>query len=129
MSGQQPKTTDTDWSRSPAAMVSCAILGIAGIIGLVWSLNLQPTPAHAPAGIATMNMASDSPARLLIDLNNAQARELEMLPSIGPTIAQRIVDHRTKHGPFDSLNDLDDVHGIGPKTIAKVSDWVTLSEP
>lgn len=110
-------------------MVSTAILGIAAIVGLVWSLNQQPAPAHTPEGFASMNMVSDAPARLLIDLNNAHARELEMLPSIGPTIAQRIVDHRNEHGPFDSLDDLDDVHGIGPKTIAKVSDWVSLSEP
>ncbi len=110
-------------------MVSAAILGIAAIVGLVWSLNHQPAPTRPPVGFASTKMVTDAPARLLIDLNNAQARELEMLPSIGPTIAQRIVDHRNEHGPFESLEDLDDVLGIGPKTIAKVTDWVSLSEP
>jgi len=53
-----------------------------------------------------------------ININSATMEELIMLPGIGPALAQRIVDDRSAHGPFVSVEDLERVSGIGPKTIA-----------
>jgi competence protein ComEA len=61
-----------------------------------------------------------------VDLNTADAAELDALPGIGPVLAQRIVDHRTRHGPFRSVEQLDDVPGIGPSTAAELADLVTV---
>jgi competence protein ComEA len=61
-----------------------------------------------------------------VDLNTADAAELDALPGIGPVLAQRIVDHRTRHGPFRSVEQLDDVPGIGPATAAELADLVTV---
>lgn len=58
---------------------------------------------------------------VLIDVNSASAAELELLPRIGPTLAERIVEHRESNGPFETLDDLDDVFGIGPHTVLAVS--------
>ena len=44
---------------------------------------------------------------------------------IGPVTAQKIVDWRTGHGPFRSVDDLDDVPGIGPARIEQLRDLVT----
>ncbi len=52
-----------------------------------------------------------------VDLNTADAATLETLPRIGPAMAQRIVDHRSAHGPFASADDLLAVSGIGAKTL------------
>lgn len=52
-----------------------------------------------------------------VDLNTADAETLETLPRIGPAMAQRIVDHRSAHGPFASADDLLAVSGIGAKTL------------
>lgn len=126
-----PSKHATDWSRTPAGMFSAAVLGIASLSGLVWSVttNQQPIQPQA-AKISSQSIPqSRTPARLLIDLNTATTNELQLLPSIGPSLAQRIVNDRDEQGPYESLSDLDRVRGIGPKTLAKLHDWVTLSTP
>ena len=62
-----------------------------------------------------------------IDLNTADATRLEELPGVGPAIAQRIIDHREKNGPFRSVDDLLEVSGIGPATLEKIRDQTTVS--
>jgi len=53
----------------------------------------------------------------LLDLNTATAAELEALPGIGPVLAQRIVEHRTRRGAFRRLDDLLQVKGVGPRLL------------
>jgi competence protein ComEA len=62
----------------------------------------------------------------LVDLNTAGVAELDALPGIGPVLAQRIVDHRSRQGPFRSVEELDDVPGIGPATAAELAELVTV---
>ena len=59
-----------------------------------------------------------------VDLNTATAGDLDALPGIGPVLAQRIVDHRVRNGPFRSVEQLDDVAGIGPATAAELAELV-----
>ncbi|MGJ8637654.1 MAG: ComEA family DNA-binding protein [Phycisphaerales bacterium] len=127
MEHQTTPTKHADWSRTPAGMFAAAVLGIASLTGLVWSV----THTQQPIQQASTELASQpqTPARLLIDLNTATTNELQLLPSIGPNLARRIVNDRDEQGPYESLSDLDRVRGIGPKTIAKLDDWVTLSTP
>jgi competence protein ComEA len=61
-----------------------------------------------------------------VDLNSATAGELDSLPGIGPVLAQRIVDHRTRNGPFRTVDQLDDVPGIGPAIAAELAELVTV---
>jgi competence protein ComEA len=61
-----------------------------------------------------------------VNLNTAGVAELDALPGIGPVLAQRIVDHRTREGPFTSVDQLDDVPGIGPSIAAELADLVGL---
>jgi competence protein ComEA len=61
-----------------------------------------------------------------IDLNRATALELEALPSVGPALAGRIVSLRAARGGFKSVNELDDVKGIGPATLKKLRPLVTV---
>ncbi len=60
-----------------------------------------------------------------ISLASATVEQLDELPGIGPVTAQKILDWRTKHGPFRSVDDLDDVPGIGPARIEQLRDLVT----
>jgi competence protein ComEA len=61
-----------------------------------------------------------------VNLNTAGAADLDALPGIGPVLAQRIVEHRTRHGPFRTVDQLDDVPGIGPAIAAELAELVTL---
>jgi competence protein ComEA len=62
-----------------------------------------------------------------VDVNRADAAELAQLPVIGPTLAARIVEHRREHGPFRTLDDLNQVSGIGPKTLDAIRAHVVFS--
>lgn len=61
-----------------------------------------------------------------VSLNAATAEQLETLPRIGPALAARIIAWRTAHGPFRSVDQLGEVGGVGPKTLAGLRDAVTL---
>ena len=54
------------------------------------------------------------------DLNTATAADFETLPGVGPVLASRIVAHRDNHGPFDTIEDLLDVAGIGEAKLAAI---------
>lgn len=62
----------------------------------------------------------------LLDLNRAQAYELEALPGIGPKLAQRIISYREQHGGFKQLEELRKVSGIGPKRFATLKELVVV---
>jgi len=62
----------------------------------------------------------------LININTASSTELDTLPGIGPTTAQKIIDYRTQNGPFVSIEDIINVSGIGPGTYEKLKDKITV---
>jgi competence protein ComEA len=60
-----------------------------------------------------------------VNINTASQAELELLPGIGPAIAERIVDYRKEH-PFKERNQIMRVKGVGQKTFAKIKDYLTV---
>lgn len=77
-------------------------------------------PPSGPAG------GSGASAGALINLNTASTEQLDALPGVGPVLAQRIVDWRTQHGRFDSVDQLRDVPGIGDAKFAEIRPLVTI---
>lgn len=61
-----------------------------------------------------------------LDINAAAESELVQLPGVGPSLARRIVEYRQSNGPFQSLDDLENVSGIGPSKLAKMQPFLTL---
>ncbi|ATG54724.1 competence protein ComEA [Brachybacterium ginsengisoli] len=86
----------------------------------------RPDAAAAPAqeGAAAGSTGPGDAAR--IDLNTANAAELEELPGVGPAIAERIVEHRERNGPFTSVEGLLEVSGIGPATLEEIREQATV---
>lgn len=61
-----------------------------------------------------------------VNINTADVAALDLLPGIGPALAQRIIDYRQEHGPFARLEDIMEVSGIGPGTFEKLRDLITV---
>lgn len=72
-------------------------------------------------------LASISVAFAAVNVNTANQEELQTLNGIGPAKAKAIIDYRAKNGPFKSIEELDNVPGVGQGTLAKIRGEVTLS--
>ncbi|MCA9285221.1 MAG: helix-hairpin-helix domain-containing protein [Phycisphaerales bacterium] len=94
--------------RSSIASAAAAIL-VSSCAVSWWGLSASRSQHAAPL----------PPRR--VDVNRADAAELALLPGIGPRLAARIVDDRQRRGPFESLDELDRVAGIGPRTILRMA--------
>ncbi|MCV7564862.1 ComEA family DNA-binding protein [Micrococcus luteus] len=83
----------------------------------------QPTPTTGGAGAGGEPGGAESGDT--VDLNTADATELQTLPGVGPATAEKIIAHRETVGPFTGLQDLDAVPGIGPATLDRLRDLVS----
>ena len=83
--------------------------------GILLVVSLLAPLAASAAGAGTVNV------------NTASAEQLQLLPRIGPAVAQRILDYRKENGKFSSLDDLMLVRGIGEATFAQLKPYVSLS--
>jgi competence protein ComEA len=63
---------------------------------------------------------------LLVNINTADAKELDELSEVGPSTAENIVEHRRHSGKFRSVGELEEVKGIGPKTLEKIKPFATV---
>jgi competence protein ComEA len=68
------------------------------------------------------------PTTDLININTATVDELDELPGIGPTTAQKIVEYRDSRGPFLSIDDIVNVSGIGPTTYDRIKTLITVGD-
>ena len=94
------------------------LLAAVAVVGLS---VIRPLPA---------DRLEHEPTTTQIDLNTATAGTLELLPGVGATSAQRIVEYREQHGPFRSVDELTAVHRVGEKVVERIRPWVYVeSEP
>ena len=63
----------------------------------------------------------------VVNVNSADTSQLAMLPRVGPSVAQRIVDYRKQNGPFKKPEDLMLVQGIGEKTFQLLKPYVAIA--
>lgn len=97
-------------------------------VPVVGTVDHSTTPVLSPPG-GTVGVGSE-PADATpvgpIDVNRADAAELERLPGVGPATAAAIVDDRERNGPFVTVDDLERVPGVGPAKLAALRDLVTV---
>lgn len=110
---------------------------VATIVVVLWIG--WPVPKEAPSqtqpeqSIAIQVPATSPETTVLpakgvskVNLNRASADELQVLPGIGPVLAQRMVDWRKAHGRYRTVDDLQEVKGIGKKRLEQLRSLVTV---
>jgi len=87
-------------------------------------------PAHGAAVVPPPGggspVGTTGATAALVNVNTATETELESLPGVGPVLAAAIIAYRTEHGPFPTVDALDDVSGIGPATLDQLRPLVTV---
>lgn len=118
-----------------AALVVLAVLTAAGALWLILASSPSPgvevtipSRAVAPTSVPGASEAVAAPSSGLVNLNTATVRELEALPKIGPVLAQRIVDYRESHGPFQRADQVMAVDRVGPAVYEAIRHLVTVEE-
>jgi competence protein ComEA len=101
------------------------ITAIVLVVGLV-SVAAAAQEAARPAAKASASSASSGTT---INLNTATQAQLETLPGIGKSTAERILEYRQKNGGFKKVEDLMNVRGIGEKSFLKMKPLITVSAP
>ncbi len=97
----------------------------------VYVPRLGATPPPEPTAIGRAGSVDPGPALTGasgsgVNINTATQAELETLPGIGPAYAQRIIAWREAHGPFQRLEDIMEVSGIGPARYAQLEGLITI---
>ncbi len=100
--------------------IVCALLLVAALVGLTWHATI-PLRADAPVEFARTAWL---PRGFVVDGNRAEWVEWTLLPGIGPTLARRIVEQRRREGPWERIEQLQTVPGIGPRRIEAMRPYV-----
>jgi competence protein ComEA len=79
----------------------------------------QPPPTTGPTNVPNTPNAP-------VNLNSATLADLDALPGVGPVLAQRILDYRTENGPFTTIDQLQEVPGVGPKKFESLKSHVHI---
>ena len=107
------------------------------LLGVTWLCPLHPAAVQLDQGSTEMVVVVDDQEYrcsqcnplifgMKINVNDASLEVLENLPSIGVHRAAQIVDWREERGPFKDIAELQDIKGIGPKTVTKIQPYIKL---
>ncbi len=117
--GAQASTqSNSNVASNPPISVSSSASGSA----LTSNNSSNFNPIANPNQFGSPNSGTD----LKVNINTAGAGELDRLPNIGPALAERILQYRNEHGPFQRAEDLKNVSGIGEKTYEKMAPMITI---
>lgn len=89
------------------------------LVAVAWAWQ-HPVALHA---------LEPTPLDYHIDVNTADPATLELLPGIGPSIAENLVRHREQGHRFRQRADLEQVHRIGPVTAERIAPWLEFDAP
>jgi competence protein ComEA len=97
------------------------------LAGLLLSLlGALAVPAPVAAG---QQAGAEGQMQEKVEINSATVEQLQEVPGIGPTLAARIIDFRKEHGPFERVEDLLNVQGIGVRTLDLMRPYLEVQEP
>jgi competence protein ComEA len=106
---------------------------VAGLALAALAAQREAPPGGPPIAVFAPDHAPKPELRALrdgqrLELNRASAEELALIPGIGPKLAQRIVDERTRRNGFTDLAQLRAVRGVGPKVWLRIEPFIALDQ-
>ncbi len=118
---------------TPASILacSCVILAIF-LVGIYLGRNLNSNQIETellPSSTAQESTCASTHSSSKVNINTADISTLMTLEGIGETYAQRIIDYRNTHGPFESITDITKVEGIGTKRFEAIMNDITTGGP
>lgn len=126
-SGSQPAFAGLSLTQGELAACTFLLLGIPML--LLWTVR----PASSPTAGLQIQMQSNPelPIRstATLNLNQASAQTLELLPGIGPVRAKKIVSWRETHGPFKNVRELEKVPGLSPSLVTRIESLLSVATP
>lgn len=103
-----------------------SIISAVLAVAVVLASPSSPVVGGAEWPGAVQEQNESEPKR--IDVNTATAEELQSVPGIGTTLARRIVEFREEHGPFEKVDDLLNVRGIGVASLDKLRPFLSIKK-
>lgn len=104
-----------------ASLVVAALLG-----GAFYAARLSESAPRVVYSASLEEVAREARSPLRVDINTADAEELEELPHVGPATARAIIEYRSANGYFRSVEELEEVSGIGPATLEEIEPFASV---
>ena len=117
---------------SQKLLIGLTLVFSAFIVGLFIGRNynrqpvqIQPLPAVTSSAVPPLAVSTEPTEPAMININTASAEDLQLLPGIGPLLAERIIAYREENGPFEIPGELMNVSGIREKKLEEIWDYIT----
>ena len=117
---------------TPVIILICACLVLSAFLGGMYigrntrGEEIQDTMLNVPTTAATKATTKPTQQNKKININTADIYTLMRLEGIGETYAQDIIDYREANGPFEKIEDIKNVPGIGEKRFEAIKDMITV---
>jgi competence protein ComEA len=109
----------------PQVAVSVVVVVVLGG-GALYAARLSEGAPRVVYSTSLEEVEAEARDSLQVNINTAEADQLEELPEVGPATAESIVEYRRTNGLFRSVDELEEIPGIGPATIEQIEPFATV---
>lgn len=114
------------FARHKQPFLVCVLVVALLFGGAYYSSRVSESAPRTVYSTSLEEAMTEAQTPLLVNINTADAKELDELPGVGPATAKNIMEHRRYKGAFRSVDDLEQVKGIGPKTLEKIKPFAKV---
>ena len=114
------------FARHKPQILVCALVVALLAGGAYYSSRVSESAPKTVYSTSLEEAEAKAQTPLLVDINTADAKEIDELPGVGPSTAEKIVEYRRHHGKFKSVDELEEVPGIGPKKLEKIKPFAKV---
>lgn len=114
------------FARHKPQILVCTLVVALLFGGAYYSSRVSESAPRIVYSTSLDEAKAEAQTPLLVDLNTADAKDLDELPGVGPSTAENIMEYRRQNGSFRSVDELEEVKGIGPKTLEKIKPFAKV---